>query len=622
MNLYWYSQDKILSQVKQERKLSENYFDEKRDIFRDRIKLINWQDKGKDKVNINTAASVINTLISLNYKDELTVKFYPRGIEDYDITDTLENLAKFDFDEMWCDTKNYQKEFDRLFYWVSVRNFCWFNADKNTPEYEVVDPLSWYADPYTTWFTAQDFRWHWFEKEVTKQKLKQDWGYSNLGYINFYISNDRYLDRTKRDDASRLQTQKDNTENKVFTIYYHQTIIDNEYYLVVCNSDCNVLLKFEKIDIWRFTIILNYFRPKTSDPFGDSIMDYVEDKQRADSKLFNLQLIKATQEALWWDFVYNTNLIKNRADLEKSTITKRFIWVNLNPWENIGNAMMQVPRDRLNMDVEQMRQSIKREWYNSVWVDNIIQWIRWDKSITATETQTIQQNANLNLALNNKVNSWWEKDFWNVWYLFYKEYFGSCDEKIIRVNTWVMTSVINLKKTDFTTSKSLDVAIINKSDKQAEEEQDRLNIPNYQMLLQSPELSQYEKVLLNRHIMRISWTPLSLIKSVFSETFEEEQAKSDLVLLNQNRDIWYINPMEDQKTYLIIYKNWLQTKAMSITRAERERIYKEQLKAKRKLVMQQEMQQPQGIWWALNQSLSNSLSQQRAQQTPSTKDIQ
>jgi cellobiose-specific phosphotransferase system component IIB len=110
----------------------------------------------------------------------------------------------------------------------------------------------------------------------------------------------------------------------------------------------------------------------------------------------------------------------------------------------------------------------------------------------------------LNLALNNKVNSWGEKDFWNVWYLYYQEYFTSYDEKVIRVNNGIMTSVLILKKTDFTTSKDLDVAIINKSDKKAEEEQDRLNIPNYQMLLQSPELSQFEKLLLNRHIMRIS----------------------------------------------------------------------------------------------------------------------
>jgi len=612
MNLKWYSENDILSQIKQEKDFSKNYFEEKRDIFRDRIRLINWQDKGKDKVNINTAASIINTLIALNYQDELTVKFFPRWIEDYDITDTLESLAKFDFDEMWSDTKNYQKEFDRLFYWVSVRMFCWFKKKTNTPEYTVEDPLSWYADPNPKWFNAMDFRWHWFEKEVNKQMLKADWTYENVDNINLDTSQDKFLDITKRNEASRLNTQKDDTSNKNFTIYYHYTQIDWKYYLAVCDFNCSTLLKFEEIDIKRYPITLNYFRPKTNDPFGDSVMDYVEDKQRADSKLFNLQVLKATQEALWWDFLYDTNRIKNRNDLEKATITKRFIWVNLNPWEQLWNVMMQVPRDKLNTDVEFMRQSIKREAQTSIWVDNIIQWVRWDKSITARESQTIQQNANLNLALNNKVNSWWEKDFWNVWYLYYKEYFGSSDKKIIRVNNWIMTSVVELKKTDFTTSKDLDIAILNKSDKKAEEEQDRLNIPNYQMLLQSPELSSYEKLLLNRHIMRISGTPLSLVKSVFSETAEEEQAKSDLVLLNSNEDIWYIDPLEDQKTYLIIYKNWLDTKQMRIARTERERIYREQLRMKRKLIQQQGWeQQPKWIWWALNQSLANSLSQQR-----------
>lgn len=621
MDLKWYSHEEILTKIKQEKDLSSNYFEEKRDIFRDRIRLVNWQDKWKDKVNINIAASTINTLIALNYQDELTVKFYPRWIEDYDITDTLESLAKFDFDEMWMDTKNYQKEFDRLFYWVSVRSFCRFDAKKNTPEYIVEDPLSWYSDPYPTWYNACDFRWHWFEKEVTKQILKTDWTYKNIDDIVLDISPDNYLNKTKRDAASRLNTQKDETQNKVFTIYYHYFMMDDKYYLAVVNSDCNVLLKFEELDIWRFPIVLNYFKPKRSDPFGESIMDLVEDKQRADSKLFNLQLIKATQEALWWDFLYNTEKIKNRADLEKSTITKRFIWVNLNPWESIWEVMQQVPRDRLNMDVESMRQSLKRETQYSTGVDNIIQWVRWDKSITARESQTIQQNANLNLALNNKVNSWGEKDFWDVWYQYYKEYFVAWDEKIIRVNNWLMTSVINLKKQDFTTSKDLDIAILNKSDKKAEEEQDRLNIPNYQMLLQNPELSPFEKLLLNRHIMRISWTPISLIKSVFSETYEEEQAKSDLVLLNSNDDIWYIDPLEDQKTYLIIYKNWLNTKAMNKAKGIRERIYREQLKNKRALLEEQWQEQPK-IWWALNQSMANSLSQQRDWWAASLQDIQ
>lgn len=608
MNLYWQNEQDVLQKVIEEKNLSDQYFEAKRETFRDRIRLINWQDKWKDKVNINTAASTINTLIALNYQDELQVKFYPRWIEDYDITDTLEDLAKFDFDEMDNDSKNYQKEFDRLFYWVSIRIFTWFNSENNTPEYCVEDPLSWYADPYPSWFYSKNFRWHGFEKEVTKRELELDWSFSNIQNINFDLSENSYTNKVERDEASLLTTKKDDTENKIFTIYYHYTIIDDNRYLIVTDSDATALLKFEQIDINRPPITLNYFRPRKSNPFWDSVMDYVEDKQRADSKLFNLQLIKATQEALWWDFVYDTNKIKNRSDLEKSTVTKRFIWVNLNPWEWIGNVIQEVPRDRLTTDVENMRSMLKREAQYSTWVDNIIQWVRWDKSITARESQTIQQNANLNLALNNKVNSWGEKDFWEIWYMYYKEYLWDADEKIIRVSNWLMTNVVNLRKQDFTTSKSLDIAIINKSDKKAEEEQDRLNIPNYQMLLQSPELSAYEKLLINRHIMRISWTPLSLIKSVFSETYEEEQAKLDLVLLNSNDDIWYIDPQEDQKTYLIIYKNWLNTPAMNRTKTIRERIYKEQLKLKRQLINPQEQK---GVWWALNQSMANSLSQQR-----------
>ena len=48
----------------------------------------------------------------------------------------------------------------------------------------------------------------------------------------------------------------------------------------------------------EFPIVLNYWKPRRNDPFGESICDKLDDKQIAKTILFNLNIIKAKKEAL------------------------------------------------------------------------------------------------------------------------------------------------------------------------------------------------------------------------------------------------------------------------------------------------------------------------------------
>ncbi len=645
LELYGLEKDKILAQVASEKKLSNDYFEWKREQFRERIKLINWQSKWKDKVNINIASAQINTLIAMSYQDELTVKFQWRSFEDYEVADNLENLARFDTDEMNMDWKNYQKEFDRLFFWVSIRIFDDFDSKRNVPIYSVQDPMTWYADPYPSWYTAQDFRFHWFETETTIQTLKNEstWqvqsaGFHNVDDLKVALSSEREKNLQYRNEANGVNFQKDNTPNAKVSLYNHYTIFNWEKYYAVCDSECKLLLKFIKLEavnkeeksdpsLTPFPIVLNYFRPTRDAPCWDSVMDYVEDKQRASSKLFNLQLIKATKEALGWDFVYDVNKIKNRSDLQTPTVKSRYIWVNLKHWERIENVLSEVPRERMTQDVEMMRNSLSREVQNSTWIDNIIQWIRWNKAITATESQTIQQNANLNLALNNKVNSWGEKAFWKLWYRSYREYFTWSAEKVVRLSNWFGSSIMTFKKVDFVTTNDIDIDIVNKSDEDAKVSEEKLNIPNYQMLLQDPELEKINRVFIKRHILRISGTPANLIKQMIPEWYEEKDAKTQVNILNHNIDIDDYDVNTDQATYLAIYKRWVPTDAMKKAIKKRENIYMEQLKQKTVKKEQAWMVEWMPQWWnsvqwAINSWMANAQSQQRqADWSASVQDI-
>jgi len=54
----------------------------------------------------------------------------------------------------------------------------------------------------------------------------------------------------------------------------------------------------------------------------------IEDKQRARSKNFNLNIIKATYEALGGITLYNPFAVRNATDLETPTVGKKYEPVN------------------------------------------------------------------------------------------------------------------------------------------------------------------------------------------------------------------------------------------------------------------------------------------------------
>jgi len=65
-------------------------------------------------------------------------------------------------------------------------------------------------------------------------------------------------------------------------------------------NELKSILEEEKQDVNQvtFPIILNYWKPRRNDPFGESVPDKLDDKQIAKTILFNLNLIKAKKEAL------------------------------------------------------------------------------------------------------------------------------------------------------------------------------------------------------------------------------------------------------------------------------------------------------------------------------------
>ena len=116
---------------------------------------------------------------------------------------------------------------------------------------------------------------------------------------------------------------------------------------IVKTKELRAVLKEEKENpsLVHFPIILNYWKPRRNDPFGESVCDKLDDYQTAKSILFNLNLIKAKKEALGGDFIWNSRLIKNKQDILKPTTYGRNIFVDTT--ESLNNVGVEIPRSQI-----------------------------------------------------------------------------------------------------------------------------------------------------------------------------------------------------------------------------------------------------------------------------------
>lgn len=579
------SQEDLLLQVNMERDEWYKFVSKKRDKFRERLALYNniaWWDK---KIYARLIYTVMQTLLWISYQDEISVKFSWRQIQDDDLADNIQNLAEFDRTEMDLDKINYYKEWDRLFYWVWIRVLDHWDSKRRVPVFKAVDPLSWIPDPYWDVTTA---RYHWFELELSEWDL-QSWVFENIDKIELEDSADSRYDRDKLNLTRWLNdSEKRETENKSYKIYNHYTtIVDKNWdirkYLITTANNHKLIIRAEEIQAVTksekenpntipYPVILNYYSPLRWDPFWVSIPDLLEDKQKAEQLFLNLNRIKAENEA-WWDFfLYDSSSIKNINELKTPSQWPKYLKADL---RNNPNPIQEVRKWQVKNDAIQIPQIIQQQAHLDLWLDTRSLWVWWWTNITATENQRVQQNANIRLLLGNKINQWWEKDFWKLWFRAYKEYFKPTDKKNILLNNAFWNTIYTVKLTDISTEDDINVTVLNKSDKDTLEEKEKLwFMATAPMILQNPETPAISKAFATRKMFKLNWVEKDEVMLMVPPSVEEMRAMEDIELLNANEEVWPIEDMnEDHLTYIYIYKRALDTDAKRKAVAARQQAY-------------------------------------------------
>lgn len=203
-----------------------------------------------------------------------------------------------------------------------------------------INPLSWIPDPVpsqTGRFDGKNYRYHGFEFTTSIMDLMADPTYSREDLdkvVTNYFSAENRLNWTSY--AAAYNYNMPNTcsglkHNFALDVYHHFTSFNGKKYIITLANDratfirikeLKPVLREEKADpnLIGYPIILNYWKPRRNDPFGESVCDKLDDKQIAKTILFNLNIIKAKKEALGGDMIWNSRLIKNKQDILKPTV--------------------------------------------------------------------------------------------------------------------------------------------------------------------------------------------------------------------------------------------------------------------------------------------------------------
>jgi len=617
--------DKLLAQIDMEYQQWYDYVVNKRNQYRDRVIRWNKQAKDPNKININMIANAIDTLIASSYTDWLTVNFASAdGWMSADKADNLNYMAEFDNNEQDYQQLYYQKEQDRYFFGVWIRYRYGWDDVRKMPKFMVINPLSWIPDPIPsqTWaFDGSWYRYHWFEFTTTIMDLIADGSYDKEQLdkiVGGYFSPDKMQDWNAYATAYNyvMPTCCDDLKtNFSLDVYHHFTNFDGKKYVVSLANDRKTLIRIKELapvlkeekknpNMIEFPIVLNYWKPRRNDPFGESVCDKLDDKQIAKTILFNLNIIKAKKEALGWDFIWNSRLIKNKDDILKPTTNGRNIFVDTQ--ENLANVWMELPRSQIKADSLNMITSLENEAMHDTNIDSLQQGIVSGGRTTATESQIAQANSNIIGLLNNKVNAWGDKRFWFERWKGYQENFSEVDEKAAVIVSNFEIKSLTLKKDDFFTKQIPHIILWTKADLQSKNEKEQIFWDKYLgMMLNNPDTPPVSKRIAQRMCYRCNGKTPNEINVLVPLENDETVAINfvDMINLDIVPKSIFKYPKEYLRTFWVYFQKAENTKAKDVV-----------LQAIRKAMVNMPLQQVQSPQFTEMANSSSNIAMSQAMQ--------
>lgn len=570
----------LIQQVQKEYKVAFDFMKPKIDKWRMRLKLYNNQKRDDEAVGDTTLFTIFQTVLASLYEDRLTVTFGGKEDGDEETADNLEAMAKSDYDDMEKDQLDFEWDWDTLFFGRGLTLMEEFERDPEQnvflPVPEVIDPLTWLRDPRATSVNGNKkgkgaMRFGGNDIKMGRQDMEDhpfffdDIDFKNLKYGGSTQS--LITDASQsRDEAQGRQTQNKDTEadlggNAEYDVTQWFTHWEKDGKLVKVKlwlgNDRTVLLGIKELKRDYWPIIDRPLYPTAHDWDGTSIPDLTEDKQRARAIAQNLGL-KAMKADLYPMYIYNTNKIQNKADLNFDF--DKYVGVDIKPGESIGDAITPMNKARPNLQlIDFIYQSLDVSAQKATATPELRQGAISAQQRTLGELNLVASNVDTRYSLSAKVFGWSEKRFWQQWYNMYKDNFAEdIDEKVLRIVGAFGAKWRKLSKSDIIADKDPDIFIESQVVNRAKE------------LEESNRLTQFFGVALDdptanrrwgmKKLARLNGLEKDEIDRLFPPTIDERIAEDQNEMLNQNKLVPVL-PEDDHNVHLEIHAKAKETEA-------------------------------------------------------------
>jgi hypothetical protein len=406
-----------------------------------RLKLYNNQKRDKSAVGDPLMFTIIQTVLASLYDDRLQVAFKPRESGDDDTAENLDNLAIYDYDEMQKDIVDYTWDWDTLFFGRGLVMLMEFDDEKKCPVPENWDPMVTLRDPRAKSVNGDmrgRGRARFIGREIRLNKTDLEEAGVYFNYENLKTDNTDLTSLYDRNEQIRQEAQGyANTakwqgelkgDNATYRLFEWITNYKGKLVLVTLADNRKKVIRYTELKGKYIPIIDRSLYPIANDWDGVSIPDLTEDKQRTRAKLTNLG-VKVAESGLYPMYLFDTNRIKNRADLNYEQ--NKFIGVDGNP----TGAVQIMQKDQIKTDVGFILNTLDVAAQKATATPDLQQGQTSGDKRTATELNLVSNKVDTRYSLTAKIFGWSEKRFWQQWYFLYKTYFNpGIDEKTIRIS--------------------------------------------------------------------------------------------------------------------------------------------------------------------------------------------
>lgn len=554
----------LLSQVKSERSIWDDYVNWERDEIEADLILLRNQIKQKGKIGDTTLFNNHTALVARSFHNKTPIKFkWDKNWIDREIK-MLNSVYKEDWQTPYMKAIKYYEYFDKFATWISITAKVGWDWIYKRNIYQNINPLLAVPDPNGDYFTG-DYRYIWFSSIKTEWQLEAEW--YDIENLQQWESVQWALEVQRQSQQDQWFTTLD--DKWLYEVYLHFTTIQVENEWKTINKKIWVLTwANEKVilNAWyikagnkyeekfpeaiKFPLKFKYWKPLRNNFFWDRIANYTRDVQIQKAIIANLRLDKMRAE-LYPMYLYNKDYVSWK-DLsfwfnKGIPISTGINW----PQVNLQNLVSPVAKDlRIDTSIT-VDQLMDRQVEKSTSIWDVVQWTTPDKRETLWTNQLIQSNTDINLSLNEEIDLIWEEQWVQIWFAWYYQNFSSADSKLIFAWMWTSQIPIQLKRKDFIYEWNLAISIESNAQSETRKRKQAMAYQiTWPLILQDQSINEWSKRHTLRRIAEANWIDWEDIDIEIPKTSQQKLQALENELLNDGEYI-EINPNDDHEQHLI-----------------------------------------------------------------------